>query len=53
MAVPVIVGSLGRIPVGALTDRLAARRMFPTVQLAAAFAPSFPFDLIGAYSRRW
>jgi NNP family nitrate/nitrite transporter-like MFS transporter len=33
MAVPVIVGSLGWIPVGALTDRLGARRMFPTVAL--------------------
>jgi NNP family nitrate/nitrite transporter-like MFS transporter len=31
IAVPVIVGSLGRIPVGALTDRLGARRMFPVV----------------------
>lgn len=31
VAVPVIVGSLGRIPVGALTDRLGARRMFPAV----------------------
>jgi NNP family nitrate/nitrite transporter-like MFS transporter len=31
VAVPVIVGSLGRIPVGALTDRLGARRMFPIV----------------------
>jgi NNP family nitrate/nitrite transporter-like MFS transporter len=33
VAVPVIVGSLGRIPVGALTDRLGARRMFPTIAL--------------------
>ncbi|MGD9528673.1 MAG: MFS transporter, partial [Pseudonocardia sp.] len=33
VAVPVIVGSLGRIPVGALTDRLGARRMFPAVAL--------------------
>ena len=33
VAVPVIVGSLGRIPVGALTDRVGARRMFPTVAL--------------------
>nr|WP_142056716.1 MFS transporter [Pseudonocardia kunmingensis] len=33
VAVPVIVGSLGRIPVGVLTDRLGARRMFPTVAL--------------------
>ena len=27
VAVPVVVGSLGRIPVGALTDRLGARVM--------------------------
>lgn len=33
VAVPVIVGSLGRIPVGALTDRLGARLMFPAVAL--------------------
>ncbi len=33
VAVPVIVGSLGRIPVGALTDRFGARRMFPVVSL--------------------
>ncbi|MFD9722258.1 MFS transporter [Streptomyces sp. NPDC059072] len=31
VAVPVIVGSLGRIPVGALTDRWGGRRMFPIV----------------------
>jgi MFS transporter, NNP family, nitrate/nitrite transporter len=29
VAVPVVVGSLGRIPVGALTDRFGARVMFP------------------------
>jgi NNP family nitrate/nitrite transporter-like MFS transporter len=29
VAVPVVVGSLGRIPVGALTDRYGARVMFP------------------------
>lgn len=34
VAVPVLVGSLGRIPVGALTDRLGARLMFPAVSLA-------------------
>lgn len=33
VAVPVIVGSLGRIPVGALTDRLGARVMFTTMSL--------------------
>lgn len=31
VAVPVVVGSLGRIPVGALTDRLGAKTMFPMV----------------------
>ena len=34
VAVPVVVGSLGRIPVGALTDRFGARVMFPLVSLA-------------------
>lgn len=33
VATPVIVGSLGRIPVGALTDRLGAKVMFPAVAL--------------------
>ncbi|MEU9125979.1 MFS transporter [Streptomyces sp. NPDC048506] len=31
VAVPVLVGSLGRVPVGALTDRYGARVMFPLV----------------------
>ena len=31
VALPVLVGSLGRIPVGALTDRLGARVMFPII----------------------
>ncbi|MFG7941539.1 MFS transporter [Streptomyces cacaoi] len=31
VAVPVLVGSLGRIPAGALTDRYGARLMFPAV----------------------
>jgi NNP family nitrate/nitrite transporter-like MFS transporter len=34
VAVPVIVGSLGRIPIGALTDRFGGRIMFPLVSLA-------------------
>ncbi|HET6651869.1 MAG TPA: MFS transporter [Nocardioides sp.] len=34
VAVPVIVGSLGRIPVGALTDKFGGRVMFPLVSLA-------------------
>lgn len=31
VAVPVIVGSVGRIPIGALTDRFGGRVMFPLV----------------------
>ena len=34
VAVPVVVGSLGRIPVGALTDKFGGRVMFPLVSLA-------------------
>jgi MFS transporter, NNP family, nitrate/nitrite transporter len=34
VAVPVVVGSLGRIPVGALTDRYGGRIMFPLVSTA-------------------
>jgi len=33
VATPVLVGSLGRIPAGALTDALGARRMMPAVAL--------------------
>lgn len=31
VALPVVVGSLGRIPVGALTDRLGGKTMFPLI----------------------
>jgi NNP family nitrate/nitrite transporter-like MFS transporter len=34
VAVPVVVGSLGRIPVGALTDKFGGRVMFPLVSAA-------------------
>ncbi|MCP2248033.1 MFS transporter, NNP family, nitrate/nitrite transporter [Lentzea aerocolonigenes] len=33
VAVPVVVGSVGRIPVGALTDRFGGRVMFPLVSV--------------------
>jgi NNP family nitrate/nitrite transporter-like MFS transporter len=35
VAVPVVVGSLGRIPVGALTDRFGGRIMMPVVSFTA------------------
>ena len=31
VAVPVLVGAAGRVPVGALTDKLGAKKMFPLV----------------------
>lgn len=34
VAIPVVVGSVGRIPIGALTDRYGGRTMFPLVSLA-------------------
>ena len=46
VAVPVVVGSLGRIPVGALTDRYGGRVMFPLVS-AATVAPVLFLGLAG------
>ncbi len=46
VAVPVVVGSLGRIPVGALTDRFGGRVMFPIVS-AATVVPVLSLGLIG------
>ena len=57
VAVPVVVGSVGRIPVGALTDRLGARVMFPAVSFltilpvlfVGLFGDSYPLLLIGGF----
>src|SRR5690554_8159211 len=57
VAVPVVVGSLGRIPVGALTDRLGARVMFPAVSIITIVptlfvgfvANSFPLLILGGF----
>src|SRR6476619_8653921 len=43
VATPVLVGAVGRIPVGALTDRFGGRIMFPVLTLA-----SIPFVLLVA-----
>ncbi|GAB3437441.1 NarK/NasA family nitrate transporter [Phycicoccus ginsengisoli] len=49
VAVPVIVGSVGRIPVGALTDRHGGRVMFPLVSLAT-IVPILYLGLVGQHS---
>ncbi len=46
VAVPVVVGSVGRIPVGALTDRFGGRIMFPLVS-AATIVPVLYLGLAG------
>jgi len=46
VAVPVVVGSLGRIPVGALTDRFGGRVMFPVVSLLTTIPVLF-LGLVG------
>lgn len=51
VAVPVVVGSLGRIVVGALTDKLGGRVMFPVVSLVTIvpvlFLAFFALDSYG------
>ncbi|MGW4071708.1 MFS transporter [Nocardia grenadensis] len=46
VAVPVIVGSLGRIPIGALADRYGGRLMFPAVSLITVLPVLF-LGLVG------
>jgi NNP family nitrate/nitrite transporter-like MFS transporter len=48
VAVPVVVGSLGRIPVGALTDRFGGRIMFPLISVATII----PVLFIGQFGYR-
>jgi MFS transporter, NNP family, nitrate/nitrite transporter len=48
VAVPVVVGSLGRIPVGALTDRYGGRLMFPLI----SFSTIVPVLFIGQFGYR-
>lgn len=57
VATPVLVGSLGRIPAGALTDRLGAKVMFPAVAALTIipvlflgfFGTTLPALLIGGF----
>jgi NNP family nitrate/nitrite transporter-like MFS transporter len=48
VAVPVVVGSLGRIPVGALTDRFGARVMFPVISLIT-IVPVLTLSVVSSY----
>ncbi len=48
-AVPVVLGSLLRIPVGALTDRLGGRVMFPVVLVVSAI-PAVIFGFVDGYA---
>ena len=45
VAIPVLVGALGRIPAGVLTDRYGGRLMFPVLMLLAT-----PFVLLVAFA---
>ena len=57
VATPVLVGSLGRIPVGALTDALGARRILPVIALLTTlpvlfiglYADTLPLLLLGGF----
>jgi MFS transporter, NNP family, nitrate/nitrite transporter len=48
-AVPVVLGSLLRIPVGALTDRYGGRAMFPVVLVVSA-VPAAIFGFVDGYA---
>jgi len=48
VAVPVVVGSLGRIPVGALTDKYGGRLMFPVI----SFSTIVPVLFLGLFGYR-
>lgn len=48
VAVPVLVGSLGRIPVGALTDKYGARLMVPAISFATIL-PVLALSVVHSY----
>jgi len=49
VAIPVLVGSLGRIPIGALADRFGGRMMFPLIALVTV-VPVLFLGLVGQYT---
>jgi NNP family nitrate/nitrite transporter-like MFS transporter len=50
LAVPVLLGSLGRIPLGMLTDRFGGRRVFAGV-MAFSILPSFYMGAVGTFAQ--
>lgn len=48
LAVPVLLGSLGRIPLGVLTDRFGGRAVFSAV-LACSIVPAMLMGWVGGY----
>jgi NNP family nitrate/nitrite transporter-like MFS transporter len=50
IAVPVLLGSLGRIPLGMLTDRFGGRRVFSAVMLCT-IVPAVLMGFVSSYSQ--
>src|SRR5215467_752536 len=50
LAVPVLLGSLGRIPLGLLTDRFGGRRVF-TVTMVLSVAAAFLMGAVTNYNQ--
>ncbi len=50
LAVPVLLGSLGRIPLGLLTDRFGGRIVFSVVMLASV-VPAFLMGAVASYGQ--
>ena len=48
LAIPVLLGSLGRIPLGMLTDRFGGRLIFSIV-MACSIIPAFLMGYVGSY----
>lgn len=48
LAIPVLLGSLGRIPLGMLTDRYGGRRIFSIVMMCSAI-PTFLMGWVSSY----
>src|SRR5215212_4012967 len=50
LAIPVLLGSLGRIPLGILTDRIGGRKVFAAV-MAVSIVPSVLIGWLHSYAQ--